>query len=313
MFSLQTSRFHRKCLMNCFVILMAKDYNTDAADQTRSSQDQLDLNNTEWVQIAPDKVVVATAERAWLYQPRSADDRFAQPMEGAGSFATTRKLLDTAIAVAKYAVKSELRPPALTPVRWIWRLAGAYHLTSSVPDLMRDAAKSFAANRRFALEEWALEKAEEETGHDRLALLDIQSLGYDAEAVVETLVPPAAVALMDYFARSAKDSNPIDCVGYTYTMERLSLGIEEDYIQKVEALFPTQTNATRCLRVHSSVGADAGHAVENVSLVTGLTASERTRVARACYETALMCFSPPPEGYISDVELQQTLESLKLN
>ncbi len=312
-FSLQTNKFHRKCLMNCFVILMAKDSNIDAADRARSSQDRLDLTNAEWVQIAPDKVVVATAERAWLYQPRSADDRFAQSMEGAGSFATTRKLLDTAIAVAKYAVKSELRPPALTSIRWIWRLTGAYHLTSTVPNLMRDAAKGFAANSRFELEKWALEKAEEETGHDHLALLDIQSLGYDAEAVVETLVPPAAVALMDYFTRSAKDSNPIDCVGYTYTMERLSLGIEEDYIQKVEALLPTQTNATRCLRVHSSVGADAEHAVENVSLVAGLTASERTRVARACYETALMCFSPPPEGYISDLELQQTLESLKLN
>ncbi len=292
---------------------MAENANTGASDRARSSQDQLDLDNTEWVQIAPDKVVVATAERAWLYQSRSADDRFAQPMEGAGSFATTRKLLDTAIAAAKCAVKSELRPPALTSIRWIWRLAGAYHMTFSVPDLMRNVAKSFAVNSRFALEEWALEKAEEETGHDRLALLDIQSLGYDAEAVVETLVPPAAVALMDYFTRSAKDSNPIDCVGYTYTMERLSLGIEEEYIQKVEALLPTQTNATRCLRVHSSVGADAGHAVENVSLVAGLTASERTRVARACYETALMSFSPPPGGYISDLELQQTLESFKLN
>lgn len=313
----------RPQIMNCFVIHMVKDNNIGAAenqadkysyaDYARDNQSQLDLTNAEWAQIAPGKVVVATVDRAWLYQPRSADDRFAQPMEDAGSFTTTRKLLDTAIASAKYAVQSDVRPPALTSTRWIWRLAGSYHQTTSVPNLMKDAAKGFAANSRSNLEAWALEKAEEERGHDLLALKDIQSLGYDAEAVVNTLTPPAAVALMDYFTRSVQDSDPIDCVGYTYTMERLSLGIGEDYIQKVEALLPNNTNATRCLRVHSSVGADAGHVDENVAMIAGLSASERTRIARACYETALMCFSPPPGDYISDAELEQILERLKLN
>ena len=66
----------------------------------------------EWAQIALGKVVVANSERAWLYQPQSSEDRFARPMECAGSFATTKKLLDTAIAAAKVAVKSDSRPPA---------------------------------------------------------------------------------------------------------------------------------------------------------------------------------------------------------
>jgi hypothetical protein len=274
---------------------------------------QSDRTMIEWAQIAPGKVIVATEARAWLYQPHSAEDRFSQAMEGAGSIATTRKLLDTAIAAAKYAVNFTVRPPALTATRWVWRLASAYHLTSPVPQLMKDAAKGFAANSRSDLEYWALEKAEEEKGHDRLALLDIQSLGYDAKAVVKALVPPAAVALMDYFTRSTQDDDPIDCVGYTYTMERLSLGIGEEYIQKVELLLPPQTNATRCLRVHSSVGVDAEHVDETVLMVARLTPSERIRIARACYETALMCFSPPPEVYISDEELQQILQPLKLD
>ena len=274
---------------------------------------QSSIADVEWAQIAPGKVVVATADRAWLYQPSSRSDRFAQPMTGAGSFATTGKLLDTAIAAAKYAVKSDTRPPALTTTRWVWRLAGAYHMTNPVPKLMNEAAKGFAANSRFDLEEWALEKAKEETGHDLLALKDIQSLGYKSEAVVKTLLPPAAVALMDYFSRSVKDEDPIDCVGYTYTMERLSLGIGEDYIQKIEKLIPSGIRATRCLRVHSSVGADVGHVEENVSMIAKLTPSERSRVARACYETALMCFSPPPEEYISEQELLQILKPLKID
>ena len=278
-----------------------------------SDSQEGDATNIEWAQIALNKVVVATTDRAWLYQPHSANDRFAKPMEGAGSFATTQKLLDTAIAAAKSAVESDVRPPALTSTRWVWRLAGSYHMTSPVPNLLRSAAKSFAANGRTELEAWALEKAEEETGHDLLALKDIQSLGYNSKAIVETLIPPAAKALMDYFTRSTQDDNPIDCVGYTYTMERLSLGIGEDYIQKVEKLLPPKTNATRCLRVHSSVGADAGHVDENVFLIAKLTAAERTRIARACYETALMCFSPPPGGYIADGQLQEILQPLRSN
>jgi len=259
---------------------MVEDNNTNSA---RQQAGQSSIEDIEWAQIALGKVVVATPSRAWLYQPRSADDRFAQPMTGAGSNATTGKLLDTAIAAAKVAVQSDRRPPALTSIRWIWRLAGAYHMTSPVPGLMRNAAKGFAKSKRFDLEEWALEKAEEETGHDLLALN----------------------------ARSTEDRNPIDCVGYTYTMERLSLGIGKEYIQKVEDLIPPEINATRCLRVHSAVGADASHAEENVALIAKLTASERTRIARACYETALMCFSPPPGEYIADEELQQLLQPLK--
>ncbi|MGF1540792.1 MAG: hypothetical protein ACFCU5_10140 [Pleurocapsa sp.] len=277
------------------------------------AQKPIEVSCAEWAQIAPGKVVVATEARAWLYQPQSPDDPFSQPMTHSGSMTTTRKLLDTAIAAAKYAIQSTIRPPALTPSRWLWRLAGAYHQTSPIPNLLKDAAKGFAANGRFDLEKWALEKAAEETGHDLLALKDIQSLGYDAEAVVKTLVPAAAVALMDYFARSAQDDNPIDIVGYTYTMERLSLGIDEEYIQKVEALLPPQVNAVRCLRVHSAIGADAQHVDDNVLMVASLSPSERTRIARACYETALMCFSPPPGDYISDEELKQVLEPLKAN
>ena len=276
-------------------------------------QAEVDLANAEWAHIAPGKVVVATAKRAWVYQPRSPEDRFARSMTGSGSFATTRHLLDTAIAAAKQTVNSEVKPPALTSTRWIWRLASAYHLTRYVPQLMEEAARGFARHQRLDLEAWALEKAEEEKGHDLLALLDIQSLGYNAEAVVEALVPPAAIALTDYFKRSVQDSDPIDCVGYSYTMERLSMGVGLDYIQKVESLLPSNVKATRCLRVHSSVGADADHVGENVALIAELAAPERSRIARACYETALMCFSPPPGEYVSDAEIQQIVKPLKNN
>ena len=81
--------------------------------------------------------------------------------------------------------------------------------------------------------------------------------------------------------------------------------------RKLKRLLPPEVNATRCQRVHSSVGADADHVGENVSLIMELSASERSRIACACYETALMCFSPPSGEYISDEEIAQILKPLK--
>ena len=308
--------------MNCFVIFMVKKDNIGAAKrqakkkifsaQASNRQCQSDLTNAEWAQIAPGKLVVATEDRAWLYCPTSAEDRFAHPMECTGSFATTQRLLDGAITAAKYAIKSNARPPALTPTRWVWRLAGAYHSSRLTSKLMEKAAENFAAAERWNLQEWALQKADEERGHDRLALLDIRSMGYDAEAVVKVLIPSAAVALVDYLTRSVQDDDPIDCVGCSYASERLGTFLGEEYIQSVQALLPSSTHATRWLRVHSGVGPEVEHAKDIVEVVASLTSQERIRVGRACYETALLRFTPPPEGYISDSELQRLLKPLKL-
>lgn len=269
----------------------------------------------EWARVAPDTVVVATSERVWVYRPSSTDisNFFTQPMSGAGSVATTQKLLDTSIVLAKRAVSSSSRPPALSPTLWVWNLAGQYHLTHCGPQLFEEARERFAAAGRKSLTQWAAHKAIEENGHDRLALLDIQSLGYDAEAVVEALAPPSAKALVDYFTRSVQTTDPIGCVGYAYTMERLALAVGEKHIQAVEAILPPGTRATRCLRVHSSVGSsEVEHVQETIELVAGLSPQERTNVAIACYETALLDFSSSQKDYPSEEELKQILRPLAL-
>lgn len=273
------------------------------------------LMDIEWARIAPDKVVIATADRAWLHRPGSvgSNDPFTRQMIGTGSMTTTRKLLDGAIAYAWRTVKSSRRPPALTRTRWLWRLAGAYHSSCRTSQLIEEAAQRFAASGCKRLAQWAAQKAREEAGHDRLALLDIQSMGYEAEAVVQALVPSTVQALVDYFIQSVQATEPIDCVGFFYASERLGTFQGEEYIQNVEALLPPGTHATRWLRVHSGVGAEVKHVEETVEVVAELTPEERTRVARACYETALLRFTPPKEGYISEEELQNILKPLELN
>jgi pyrroloquinoline quinone (PQQ) biosynthesis protein C len=262
-----------------------------------------------------DEVVVKTAKRSFGYRSKSikSGKSSTQPTASTSQTAITRKLLDGAILGAKNAVLSSSRPPALNRSRWVWRLAGSYHLCKQTEQLMKEAARRFSLEERWSLAQWAAQKAKEERGHDRLALLDIQSMGYDAKAVVKILVPPAAKALINYFTQSVQASDPIACVGYTYAMERLATGIGEKYIKKVEALLPPNTNATRCLRVHSSVGADADHVEETVEMVANLTTEERTSVVKASYETALLCFRPPLSGYVSDRELLHTLKMQKLH
>jgi hypothetical protein len=272
-----------------------------------------DVNNTDSMSFVTDEVAVKVNKRTWVntsgYVAKGVTPTPKQV--DTDSIAKTRKLLDGAIAYAWSQVKSKRRPPALTPTRWVWRLAGSYHLCRFTPQLMEEAAQRFAASDCESLANWALEKASEERGHDRLALLDIQSMGYQADAVVEALVPPAAEALVNYFIRSVWRLDPISSVGYSYTMERLALGVGEKYIQQVEALLPPGINTTRCLRVHSSVGADAEHVEETVEMLARISHEEVTRVVNACYETALLCFSPPKQNYISDEELHRVLKPLE--
>jgi hypothetical protein len=58
------------------------------------------------------------------------------------------------------------------------------------------------------LVEWAAQKVQDEAGHDQLALLDIESMGYDAQLVVQVLVPSAVKVLVDYFTQTVQAPDP---------------------------------------------------------------------------------------------------------
>lgn len=219
-----------------------------------------------------------------------------------------QELLDGAILAAWRDVSPVSMPPVLTPMRWLWRLAGSYYTTRDTPRLLRQAAERFVAAGRWELAQWASERATEEEGHDQLALLDIKSMGYDPQLVVSRLAPPAALDLVNYFSRQVNATDPIGCVGYAYVLERLATRTTEATLQNIGAVLPSGINATRCLHAHSSIGIDANHVKENVEMVSQLTLAEQHNVAIACYETARMCFTSPKVGYLSEIELQKCLE-----
>lgn len=229
----------------------------------------------------------------------------------ADNTAKIQQQLDGAILSAWNSVNSNSKPPTLTRTRWIWRLAGSYHLCHSTSQLMAAAAQRFAASGRESLATWAAKKALEERGRDQLALLDIEAMGYDAEAVVGAFYPAVAKALIDYFTQSVQSPDPIRCVGCIYAIERLGLVNKKEYIQAVEVLLPPSTRDRRYPRVHSSIGVGVERVKGAGEMLAGLTFEENTRITIACYETTLLCLSPSQEAYISDEELQNVLSSLE--
>ena len=63
----------------------------------------------------------------------------------------------------------------------------------------------------------------------------------------------------------------LTALGYTHALERLSLGEKKEHIQKIEELIPDSVNTTGCMRVHSSIGADAHHVEEDIEMIAGLS------------------------------------------
>lgn len=266
----------------------------------------------QWARIAPDAVIVATAERAWLHTCRPVDlyDPFAAPMPPAqapGDAASTARLLDGALGAGVRRAPRQEPPPPLTMNRWIWRLVSYYHLTTHTPNWMRQAAAAFTAAQRPALARWAMEKADDEAHHDRLALKDLEELGVDGAGLVAQQTPPTAAALLRYFEASVADPLPLDCIGYAHTVERFAIAQSSACIDAVRAVLPSGSRAWRSLKMHSNMGSDASHVDENVQVIATLPPQERARIALACHEVAKLLSSSPVQGHRTEAQLEQLI------
>ena len=264
----------------------------------------------EWARIAPGRVVVATADGAWLHMPETDEaDEFDEPMTGRGTLATTKWLLDGAVGAAHAGRRRTAPAPRLTPIRWAWRLTGYYRTTEATGRLLPDAETRFRRTGRRALADWARMRTDEERGHDALAVRDLRALGYDPGRVLSRFDPPAARALVDYFTRTVRHpSDPIGCVGYSYALERLAAERPAEEVRAVQAMLPPGVHATRCMRMHSAIGADVSHVAETIETVARLRGSERTAIAVATYETARLFYRRRTD-LPTDAELEALLTS----
>lgn len=254
----------------------------------------------EWLEITPELTLVATATRGYLHVPRGfAGNPFSEPMRGNGSPETTHWLFEAAFAAAarsfpraSASAKPESSDERPNAANWAYRLTGYYHTTHATRRLLPVIAARFAALGRERLASWAKEKIAEEAGHDTLALRDLTELGYAAPALVRQFIPPRAAAWVALFEQLAAADDPAACVGYAHALERLALLRGPAEVSAIERGLPPGVNATRCLRVHSSLGSDARHVQINITTTAALSADERRAITDACYRAARIYFDP---------------------
>ena len=198
-------------------------------------------------------------------------------------------------------------PPAPSLLRHVFSLAASYQTTHATPPTMRRVAARLAARGQHTAATHCLRVAKEESGHDILALKDIAALGLPAQEFVARLQPRTSLALVELFTRFAASDEPIAVLGYAYALERMALFSTEASIVAIERLIPAGIKATRCLRVHSGIGSDAGHVAKSIALMATLPPEDRAAIARATYETISLQFAAPSD-YPGDAAMRALLD-----
>jgi hypothetical protein len=252
---------------------------------------------TEWVTVAGETTIIARdSGEVWFQAPNGAavDARsFAEPMTGAGAPGSTVGLLDGAIHLGFASLEKRPRPGNPTLVGYVLALVGAYHTSVNTPRNLRRAAERFGRLGRPEVAAYLEKRAREETGHDRLALKDLDALGLPGKRIVANLMPEGIGPLCDRFDALCVQDYPIGCVGYSYCLERIAALKRKEDVAAVAALCPPGIDATRFIRSHSCLGSEVDHVEDTIAFVASLRAPDRIRVVRETYESAAIM----AEGY----------------
>jgi len=268
---------------------------------------------TEWVKVTDDVSIVARdSGEVWFHTPNGAGDGldpFTTPMMGVGATGSTIRLLDGAINLGFAKIEKRSACPEPTLAAYALALIGAYHTSVDTPRNLRRAAKRFEELGRPEVAAYLEVRAREETGHDRLALKDLRALGVPGERIVANFMPEGIAPLCKHFDELCVESYPIGCIGYSYCLERIAALKQPADIEKVQALCPEGSDATRFLRSHSCLGSEVSHVEETIEFVASLPANDRIKVVQETYQSALIM----AEGYNqellkSEAEIIEQLE-----
>jgi hypothetical protein len=91
--------------------------------------------------------------------------------------------------------------------------------------------------------------------------------------------------------------------------QRLASEAEES-VAAIKRLIPAGIKATRCLRVHSAIGSDAGHVAESIAFMATLPPEDRAAIAHATYQTiSLQCAAP--RDYPGDAAMRALLDEFR--
>lgn len=267
----------------------------------------------QWLHLGPEETLIASSEAAWIQHAVLGRAPFAGEMSDSvpATERSTRHLLDGAIAAAERATPCVQGPP-MTARRWAWSLVNQWYGAHHGLPLFLEVADRFTAIDRPDLAEFAVQKYEEEWGHDQLPLNDLRTLSYDAEGAVSEVEPdPGTVELVEHARRCVRGDHPVEFLGHIYALERQMIRLDSDFFAALDSALGRDGVPASFLRSHAD-DLDIGHVEEAVSFITRLSASDRTAIARGCYRTTQIRHASLPGRYPSERDLDSRLSRFQL-
>lgn len=126
-------------------------------------------------------------------------------------------------------------------------LVQIYHLIKHTPHFLAQAAVHCSEDAW--LRNWYLDFAIDERGHDQLCLSDLRKMGFDANAMVDTLARPGATAMVanNYYIAQRL---PAALIGFAMATEGMGANLAGDAANIISEEMDFGDNVCAFLRVH---------------------------------------------------------------
>jgi pyrroloquinoline quinone (PQQ) biosynthesis protein C len=159
--------------------------------------------------------------------------------------------------------------------RYIHYLIQTYHYAKWTTPLMAEAGQRM---KRLSLHpqlgDLLLQKANEERGHERWLLADLENLGWSAERVERQMPTPAVTAYVAWNRFTSRCGRPEAFLGTAYVLEYLSVHRASQSVERMLAAntIPNIRKAVTFLRAHGTE--DERHVEKLTSLLSPLEDQE---------------------------------------
>lgn len=190
-----------------------------------------------------------------------------------------RKMLKAELAAAKESVLGFPWADVESYANWV---AQSYHIARHSTRLVALAGGLMPLGRED-LHARFVDHAREERGHEKICILDLQTLG---RKIDEFPCLPGTAAMYQTQYYWSQHRSPVSFLGYVLSLEGLACEFGSELFRRAEAAHGPK--ATRFLRVHAD--ADVEHTEKALSFIDGLSAAEKSEVGENLrFSTAHYC------------------------
>lgn len=153
----------------------------------------------------------------------------------------------------------------------VW-LCGAYITTHATVPCFKKLKKLSIIRKDHELENFLQRKIDEEIGHDKIVLMDIESLGFNPKKSTRLIRPELPKSLAILLSLYARNGDTFKALGYAWVLERIST-FNTTLCQEIQTItgivkFP------KTLRIHSATGQEANHLKDLINFLEKRSVSD---------------------------------------